>query len=110
MRPDITQIPTGFRAFNYASVDVGALDQERNAHVGAVLVEVLAPDARAHDVDGADVSQRGLRLLQRLRRRIVARRLGASDQLDDLDYGHSSLLLVAWAIVLSGARTPGKCR
>ena len=48
------------------SVDVGALDQEGDAHVGAVLVEVLAADPGRDDVDGADVAQRALRLVQRL--------------------------------------------
>src|SRR5436190_19307671 len=79
-------------------VDVGALDQEGDPDVGAVLVEVLAPDARADDVDCTDVPQRGLRLLQRLHRRVVAGRLRAANQLDDLDYGHSLLLFVAFRV------------
>ena len=44
------------------SVDVGALDQERDPDVGAVLVEVVAADPGADDVDGADVAQRALGL------------------------------------------------
>src|SRR6185295_8990254 len=93
--------------------DVGSLDQERDPDVGAVLVEVLAPDAGADDVDRADVPQRCLGLLQRLHRRIVAGRLRATHQLDDLDYGHSLLLFVAAlrlvaARVLSGTGPRGK--
>src|SRR5919109_3689668 len=37
--------------------DVGALDHERESHVGSVLVEVLPPDPRADDVHGADVAK-----------------------------------------------------
>src|SRR4051795_10386061 len=92
-------------------VDVGALDQEGDPDVGAVLVEVLAPDARADDVDCTDVPQRGLRLLQRLHRRVVAGRLRAANQLDDLDYGHSLLLFVALGVAGAdlGARGAGRC-
>src|SRR3954447_10715115 len=92
-------------------VDVGALDQEGDPDVGAVLVEVLAPDARADDVDCADVPQRGLRLLQRLHRRVVAGRLRAANQLDDLDYGHSLLLFVAFRVPGPdlGAGSTGAC-
>src|SRR5947207_15903288 len=99
-------------------VDVGAFDQEGDAHVCAVLVEVLSPDPGADDVDGADVPERALRLLQRLHRRVVAGRLRASNQLDDLDNRHSLLLsigrvdgtLLVTAGVLSGPGAPGKQR
>src|SRR5215217_1371384 len=76
------------------SVDVGALDQEGDAHVSAVLVEVLPPNSRADDVDGPDVPQRALRLAERLLGRVVGGRLRASNQLDDLDNRHSLLLFV----------------
>src|SRR3954453_3244375 len=92
-------------------VDVGALDQEGDPDVGAELVEVLAPDAGADDVDCADVPQRALRLLQRLHRRVVAGRLRAPNQLDDLDYGHSFLLFVGFRAPGAdfGARGAGPC-
>ena len=54
--------------------------------------------AGADDVDRADVPQRALRLLQRLHRRVVAGRLRAPNQLDDLDYGHSFLLFVGFGV------------
>src|SRR5215208_5991162 len=76
-------------------VDVGALDQEGDAHVRAEFVQVLPSDPRADDVDGPDVAKRCLRLLQRLLRRVVGGRLRASNQLDDLDNRHS-LLLSVW--------------
>src|SRR6476659_2305341 len=69
-------------------VDLGALDQERDPHVGAVLVEVLAPNSGRDDVDGADVAQGSLSLAQRLFRSVVGGRLGTSDQLDDFHDSH----------------------
>src|SRR6266550_2955330 len=80
------------RGLKAASVDVGALDQERDPNVGAELVEVLAPQAGADDVHGADVPQRALRLLERLLGGVIRGLLRAADQLDDLDYGHDSSL------------------
>src|SRR4051795_804084 len=85
----------GIRAFRWAcpgSVDVAALDDERDPHVGAVLVEVLAPDTGRDDVDRPDVPQRRLRRRQRLLRGVVGRRFRAADQLDDLHYSHASSL------------------
>src|SRR5439155_25688222 len=70
------------------SVDVAALDQEGDPHVGAPFVEVLTAQAGRDDVDRADVPKRALRLLQRLLRGVIRRLLGASDQLDDLYDGH----------------------
>src|ERR687898_518052 len=84
-------------------IDVGALDKERDPDVGPELVQVLAADARAHDVHRTDVAQRCLSLLQRLLGGVVGGRLRASDQLDDLDNGQR--LLLWWnfgAGVLSG--------
>src|SRR4051794_36515609 len=71
-----------------SSVDVGALDQERDPYVGAPLIEVLAAQSGGDDVDRADVPKRALRLLQRLLCGVIRRLLGASDQLDDLYDGH----------------------
>src|SRR5919106_381380 len=76
-----------------ALVDVSALDQECDPDVGAVFVEVLAPDSGRDDVDGADVSQRALSLAQRLLGGVIGRGLRAADQLDDLHYCHSLLLI-----------------
>src|SRR5581483_1031684 len=70
------------------SVDLGPLDHEGHAHVGPVLVQVLAPDARRDDVYGADVAKRCLCLLERLHRRVVGGRLRAPDELDDLHNCH----------------------
>ena len=44
------------------SIDRPSPRQEGDAHVGPVLVEVLAADPGRDDVDGADVAQRALRL------------------------------------------------
>ena len=41
----------------FGSALLDALDQERDAHVGAPLVEVLAAQADGDDVDGLDVAQ-----------------------------------------------------
>src|SRR5207244_7093402 len=92
------------------SVHVGALDDERDPHVGPVLVEVVAADAGRDDVDRADVPQRALRRLQRLRRGVVGRRLRAADELDDLHYGHVLLLVLGTtgAAVLSAIAPEGK--
>src|SRR4051794_39905535 len=91
----------GIRAFRWAcpgSVDVAALDDERDPHVGAVLVEVLAADAGRNDVDRPDVSQRRLRRRQRLLRGVVGRRFRAADQLDDLHYSHASSSRRGWMV------------
>src|SRR3954453_7735787 len=91
----------GIRAFRWAcpgSVDVAALDDERDPHVGAVLVEVLAADAGRNDVDRPDVSQRRLRRRQRLLRGVVGRRFRAADQLDDLHYSHASSSRRGWIV------------
>ena len=45
------------------SVDVGTLDQERDADVGAPLVEAVAAKPGGDDVDGAHVAYRHLFLL-----------------------------------------------
>src|SRR5436189_2034161 len=92
------------------SVDVGALDNECHPDVGAVLVEVVAADPGRDDVDGADVPQRALRRLQRLRRGVVGRRLRAPDELDDLHYGHALLLVLGTTgeAVLSAIAPEGK--
>src|SRR4051812_11378010 len=71
-----------------SSVDVGALDQERDPYVGAPLIEVLAAQSGGDDVDRADVPKRALRLFQRLLCGVIRRLLGASDQLNDLYDGH----------------------
>src|SRR4051794_17551910 len=71
-------------------IDVGALHQECHTHVGPVLVEVLAAEAGADDVDRADVAQLLLGALERLAGGVVGGLLRASDELDDLDYGHLS--------------------
>src|SRR4029077_15135361 len=71
------------------SVDLRSLDQECDADVGAVLVEVLAADAGRDDFDRADVAQRALGLQQRLFGGVVGGRLGATDQLDDCHDSHA---------------------
>src|SRR4051794_109267 len=71
-----------------SSVDVGALDQERDPYVGAPLIEVLAAQSGGDDVDRADVPKRALRLLQRLLCGVIRSLLGASNQLNDLYDGH----------------------
>src|SRR4051794_27897019 len=81
--PVSSEVPSGV-----PSVNVGALDQERHPHMGAVLVQVLAADTGRDDVDRADVAQSALRLGKRLPGGVIGRRLRASDQLDDLHHCH----------------------
>src|SRR3954453_22669992 len=96
-----------------SSVDVGALDQERDPYVGAPLIEVLAAQSGGDDVDRADVPKRALRLLQRLLCGVIRRLLGASNQLNDLYDGHepSSLSAMGFAasvlLHLRAAHPPG---
>src|SRR5688572_25320450 len=78
------------------SVDVGSFDQECDADVGPVLIEVLPADAGGDDVHSADVAQGARSLLEGLLSRIVTRRLRASHQLDDLHYRHL-VLLESWS-------------
>ena len=54
----------------------------------APLVEVLAAQARRHDVDRLDVAQRHARLVERRLHRIVRALARAADQLDDLGDRH----------------------
>src|SRR5687767_9442759 len=65
-----------------------ALHQERDAHEGAPLVEVLATQAGGYDVDRLDVAQRLARVLER-RLDCSVRALGrAAHNLDDLRDRH----------------------
>jgi len=81
------------RIYASASVDLGALDQERDPHVGAVLVEVLAADP----VETMSTARIFLSELDACESACLAASsvegLGAADQFDDLDYRPRVLLL-----------------
>src|SRR3954453_561972 len=72
------------------------LDEERDAHVRAPLAEAVAPQAGRDDVDRLDVTQRALRLRQRLAHGVVGALRRAADQLDDLRDGHGANLPGPW--------------
>src|SRR6185503_11560989 len=87
-------------------------DEERDPHVGAPLVEVVASQAGGHEVDRLDVAQGAAGLGERLLHRVVGALARSPDQLDDLHCRHASPPSRVWKgssirFARSGLAAPG---